>query len=148
MVSFISYWFFLWFLLFISGVIKANPLLFLIIGLIFILTQILYLYFNNTSKYNLTKYIIINLFIKIIPIIILISFYPISFKYDDVSFGLFLIFIYIITMILLNINPISSYYKIINSYKSSSDSNKNKTEVSKLYDNIYNYIYKNNYKNN
>jgi len=142
-LSFISYWFFVWFILFIFGIVKANPLFFLIIALIFILTQVVYLYLTKASFYNLTKYIIINLFIKIIPIFILILYYPISFNYDDISFGLTLILIYIITMMFLGVNPILAYYKIINIYKSNNNDNYNndKTEVSKLYDNIYNFIY-------
>jgi hypothetical protein len=139
LISFISYWIFLWYLLFIFKIVKANPLLFLIISFIFILIQIYYLYVNKSSKYNLIKYIIINLFIKIIPIFILIIYYPISFNYNDISFGLFIILIYGITMIILNINPINSYNKIINNYIKNNNEN-DKTEVSKLYDYIYNII--------
>lgn len=139
MISFISYWFFLWFLLFIFKIVKANPLLFLIIGLIFILTQLYYLYLKKSSKYNLIKYFIINLIIKIIPIFILINYYPISYNYNDISFGLFLIIIYGITMIILNINPLNSYNKIINNYIKNNNEI-DKTEISKLYDYIYKLI--------
>jgi len=138
MISFISYWFFLWFILFIMGIIKANPLIFLLISLIFILTQIIYLYINNTNTYNLTKYIIINMIIKIIPIYILISYYPISINYDDISFGLLLIVIYIITMIILKIDVIKSYNRIIRNYIDNNE--KDKTEISKLYDYYYNNL--------
>ena len=116
LISFISYWIFAWFLLFIFKVVKANPLFYLILSLIYIIRQVYYLYLNKSSKYNLIKYIIINVFIKIIPIYILIFYYPISFNYYDISFGLFLILIYGITMTILNINPINSYNNIINNY--------------------------------
>lgn len=147
MISFVSYWFFFWFLLFISGIVKANPLGFIIIGLIFILSQILYLYLKKVSTYNLTKYIIINLLIKIIPIIILIVYYPITFNYDDISFGLYLLFIYGLVMISFQINPINSYNRIIHNYIDGDDNNEEKTEVSKTYDYLYNKI-KNNIQNN
>ena len=141
MISFISYWFFFWFLLFISGIVKANPLGFIIIGLIFILSQILYLYLKKVSTYNLTKYIIINLLIKIIPIIILISYYPITFNYNDILFGLYLLFIYGLIMISFQINPINSYNNIINNYIHGDDNDDEKTEVSKAYDYLYNKIH-------
>ena len=141
MVSFVSYWFFFWFLLFISGIVKANPLGFIIIGLIFILSQILYLYLKKVSTYNLTKYIIINLIIKIIPIIILIFYYPITFNYNDISFGLYLLFIYGLVMISFQINPIDSYNRIIHNYIDGHDNDEEKTEVSKTYDYLYNKIH-------
>lgn len=143
MISFISYWFFLWFLLFILGIVKANPLGFIIIGFIFILSQILYLYLKKTSTYNLTKYIIINLLIKIIPIIILITYYPITFNYNDISFGLYLLFIYVLVMISFQINPINSYNRIIHNYIDGNNNDDEKTEVSKTYDYLYNKIKEN-----
>lgn len=143
MISFVSYWFFLWFLLFILGIVKANPLGFIIIGFIFILSQILYLYLKKTSTYNLTKYIIINLLIKIIPIIILITYYPITFNYNDISFGLYLLFIYVLVMISFQINPINSYNRIIHNYIDGNNNDDEKTEVSKTYDYLYNKIKEN-----
>jgi len=138
MISFISYWFFFWFILFILGIVKANPLFFILISFIFILSQILYLYIKKTSIYNLTKYIIINLIIKIIPLIILILFYPISFNYNDISFGIFILIIYGAVMILFKINPLTSYNRIINNYID--NDNNNNTEVSKAYDYLYNQL--------
>jgi len=139
-ISFISYWFFFCFILFILGIVKANPLFFILISFIFILSQILYLYIKKTSIYNLTKYIIINLIIKIIPIIILILFYPISFNYNDISFGVFILIIYGIVMISFKINPLTSYNRIINNYIHDNNNDNNKTEVSKAYDYLYNKL--------
>ena len=45
--------------------------------------------------------------------------------------------IYIITLAVLNINPIKNYEKMINTYIN--NDNKYKTLISRLYDDIYNF---------
>jgi hypothetical protein len=139
MIEIISYWFFVWFLLFIIGIIKANPLWFLIIGYILSFFEFIYLIYKKTKKYNLIKFAIINIIIKIIPIIIILIKTSFNFKINsnDIKFGISLIMIYIITLAVLNINPIKNYQKMINTYIN--DNNNYKTLISRLYDDIYNF---------
>ncbi len=139
MIEIISYWFFVWFLLFILGIIKENPLWFLVIGYILTFFEIFYLIYKKTNNYNLIKFIIINIIIKIIPIIIILIITSFSFqiKSNDIKFGICLIMIYIITIAVLNINPIKNYDKMINTYIN--DDNNYKTLISRLYDDIYNF---------
>jgi len=137
MIEIISYWFFIWFLLFILGIIKENPLWFLIIGYILTFFEIFYLIYKKTNNYNLIKFIIINIIIKIIPIIIILIIISFNFqiKISDIKFGISLIMIYIITLAILNINPIKIYQKMINTYIN--NDNNYKTFISRLYDDIY-----------
>jgi hypothetical protein len=139
MIEIISYWFFVWFLLFIIGIIKENPLWFLIIGYILTFFEFLYLIYKKTNNYNLIKFLIINIIIKIIPIIIILFITSFSFqiKSNDIKFGISLIMIYIITLAVLNINPIKNYQKMINTYIN--NDNNYKTFISRLYDDIYNF---------
>jgi hypothetical protein len=139
MIEIISYWFFAWFLLFIIGIIKENPLWFLIIGYILTFFEFLYLIYKKTNNYNLIKFLIINIIIKIIPIIIILIITSFSFqiKSNDIKFGISLIMIYIITLAVLNINPIKNYQKMINTYIN--NDNNYKTFISRLYDDIYNF---------
>lgn len=139
MIEIISYWFFIWFLLFIIGIIKENPLWFLIIGYILTLLEFFYLIYKKTNNYNLIKFMIINIIIKIIPIFIILQITTFNFKINsnDIKFGISLIMIYIITLAVLDINPIKNYKRMINTYIN--DDNNYKTFISRLYDDFYNF---------
>jgi hypothetical protein len=139
MIEILSYWFFLWFLLYIIGIIKQNPLWFLIIGYLITIIEFIYLIYKKTNKYNLIKFFIINIIIKFIPIIIILiktSFNFIITTYD-IKFGISLIMIYIIIMNAFNINVIKQYNKLLNTYIK--NDNNYKSFISKLYDDIYNF---------
>lgn len=139
MIEIISYWFFIWFILYIIGIIKYNPLWFLIIGYIITIFEYLYLTYKKTNNYNLIKYLIINIIIKLIPIIIILNLtmYNLSIQSSDIKFGMSIIMIYIIIIASLNINPINSYNDMLNTYIN--DDNNYKTYISRLYDDIYNF---------
>ena len=61
-----SYWVFAWYILYASGLTSFNPVLMLAIGLMFNTGQLLLGLVKNP-----TQFIIINLFIKIIPLLML-----------------------------------------------------------------------------
>jgi len=96
-------------------------------------------FYKKTKKYNLIKFAIINIIIKIIPIIIILIKTSFNFQINsnDIKFGISLIMIYIITLAVLNINPIKNYQKMINTYIN--NDNNYKTFISRLYDDIYNF---------
>lgn len=134
MIEVISIWVFFWFILFILRIIPFNPLLFIILG--FIITNIYALYFfykHKINNYNLTKFIIINFILKIIPVIIIIIYFPIYTIYDF-YFSILFLFIYLLTMYLLNIDIYNSYQKLYQSYTNDNIYNNDRSVISKLYD--------------
>jgi hypothetical protein len=141
MIEIISYWFFLWFLLFIFGLIKANPFWILVISYIITVGEFFYLKSKETNNYNLRKFMIINVILKIFPILIIISLFKFSkiikFKFYDFKFMFIIIILYIFIMFIFNKNPIHNYERMLNTYIN--DDNKYKTIISKLYDDIYNF---------
>jgi hypothetical protein len=141
MIEIISYWFFLWFLLFIFGLIKANPFWILVISYIITVGEFFYLKSKETNNYNLRKFMIINVILKIFPILIIISLFKFSkiikFKFYDFKFMFIIIILYIFIMFIFNKNPIDSYERMLNTYIN--NDNKYKTIISKLYDDIYNF---------
>jgi hypothetical protein len=130
-----SYWIFAWFILFLLNIIPYNPFIFIIIAYILTLFELLYIYLKNANKYNLIKFFIINIIIKLFPILILIYLNKITIKYNDIYFGILLLFTYLFFMIILNINPFTEYNKVFDTYIN--DDNKNKSIFSKFYDYIY-----------
>lgn len=126
-----SYWLVFWFILYYFKYIKSSPLFILLIAYIFTLCTIFYYIDNNISKYNLTKFLIINNTIKLIPILLIIKF-PLIITLDDFKMTIFLLVIYVLIMINLNKNPYIHYKNAINSYLN----NTNKTFLSNMYDKI------------
>lgn len=139
MIEILSYWFFIWFLLFIFGIINANPLWFLIISYIITFFEFSYLIYKKTNNYNLTKFFIINVIIKFFPILIILirTSFDFNLNFIDFKFGISLIMIYIIIMNIFNINPIVNYNLMLNTYVNNDDIYK--TYISRLYDAIYNF---------
>lgn len=141
-IDILSYWFFLWFLLFIFGFIKSNPFWILVFAYIITFIEFLYLKSKCANNYNLIKFAIINIILKIIPIIIILSLNNFKiplFNIKDFKFAIIIIIIYLITMIIININPINSYQNMFLTYIN--DDNKYRSYISRLYDDLYNFWY-------
>jgi len=140
MIEIFSYWIFIWFLFYLFGIVKQNPLYILIVAYIITFFELLYIFYKKASKYNLIKFIIINVIIKIIPIFIIILFYSTIFNIYDIYYGLIIFIFYLIIMIIFNKNPYKFYINVLNTYIYD---NKNgyKSFISKFYDYIIkNYI--------
>ncbi len=134
-ITIFSYWLFIWFVLFYVGIIKENPLLFLCIGYVIVIIEMIYLISKKTSTYNIKKFFIINIIIKLIPIIIILLTSPIKINlYKDIKFGLIVILIYVIVMNILGINIKNEYLNMIDSYVK--DEKDKRTYISKLYDHL------------
>ncbi len=132
-ITIFSYWLFVWFVLFYVGIIKENPLLFLCIGYVIVIIEMIYLISKKTSTYNIKKFFIINIIIKLFPILIILLTSPIKINlYKDIKFGLIVILIYVIVMNILGINIKNEYLNMINSYVK--DEKDKRTYISKLYD--------------
>ena len=134
MIEIFSYWTFVWFILFYIGLIKYNPLFILIIGYIFTLFEFIYLIIKKSSKYNLIKFMIINIIIKFIPILLIIKF-PLRFNIDDIYVSIYLIFFYFIIMSIMNKNPYEYYKLMIHTYLFNDE--KYKTYISIIYDKLF-----------
>jgi hypothetical protein len=131
-IEIFSYWIFIWFLFYYFKLTKYNPLFILIVGYIITFGELLYLISKKTNKYNLIKFTIINIIIKLIPILLI---YKTKISFKDLEISLYIILIYIITMAIININPIKFYKKMLNTYIH--DDNKYKSFFSKFYDYIF-----------
>ena len=108
------------------------PIFYLIFAYILTIFEFIYLFIKKTNNYNLIKFAIINLFLKIFPIIIINNY---TIYYKDIYFGFLLSLIYLLFLIIFNINPFIEYDKLLNTYIN--DDEKYKTIFSKLYDYIY-----------
>lgn len=131
-IEIFSYWIFIWFLLYYFKFTKYNPLLTLIVGYIITVGELIYLISQKTNKYNLIKFTVINIIIKVIPILLIYN-HKITFKEFVINFYIF--FIYIITMVIMNINPANIYRKVLNTYIQ--DDNKYQSVFSKFYDYLF-----------
>ena len=131
-----SYWIFLWFILYLLKLVPYNPKLIIILGIIEILFTLIYLIVKNASLRKITKFIIINIIIKFIPLLLI---YKDPLRKKDIYATVILVLIYLIWMYINDVNVIKVYQKLINSYlekKSFSG-----TYFSQLYDIIYNKLF-------
>jgi hypothetical protein len=108
-----SYWIFGWFILYIFHIIQYNPKIWLILGLFFNLLYLLYLflirhYFNK----DVILYIIINIFIKVIPIWLLRNSKSNMYDFIFGFFILFLLFLYMFIQ-LKSFSTIIEYYRYL-----------------------------------
>ena len=136
MLEIISYWFFVWFLLFILGIIKQNPFWILVVSYIITLFELVYLVLRGANKYNLIKFTIINVFIKFIPILYIFQVRgrtPII-RTNDIIFAIVIICVYLILLELFRVNAIKSYQNMLYTYIM--DDNKYRTFPSRIYDSI------------
>ena len=86
-----SYWIFFWFIFYKLDIIKYNPKIFLIIaGIENLYLLINMIYYKNSLKYILL-FIFINIFIKVIPLIIL---WNTEYRFNDFIAGIVLFLIY------------------------------------------------------
>jgi hypothetical protein len=120
-----SYWIYLWYILYAFKFIKYSPKLALTIGLVDnIIMLLLMIYFNSSIKTIIT-FIIVNTFIKIIPL------YYLRNEHTKVRDVLFTCFLFLVFMLWLHINSQS----LIGNLKLIHDSllyNENKTPIMSL----------------
>ena len=132
-----SYWIFLWFILYLLKLVPYNPKLIIILGIIEITFTIIYLIVKNVSLRKITKFFIINIIIKFIPLLLI---YKDPIKKKDIYATIILVLIYLIWMYINNVNVIKVYQKLSNYYLEK----KNLTSItytSQLYDKVYNKLF-------
>jgi hypothetical protein len=108
-----SYWIFTWFLFYYFRLTDFNPLFALICGLIFNSFQLIgYLFYKNYKK--ALYFIIVNIIIKIIPIILIYN-HKILFK--DIYFTFILLIIFIIYSKIFRKNQLKSFMNSLKTKK-------------------------------
>ena len=134
-----SYWIFSWFLLYYFNIVKYSPKFVLILGLIENCFLLLFLIIYKSTLYKITKFIVINTIIKVIPLYLVWNDKIIK---RDIYATIILFLIYLL-WIYLN-GGIEyfyiSYKKLIKNYMTSpklSSENKEATLPSYIYDNIF-----------
>jgi hypothetical protein len=96
-----SYWILVWFILFEYDFIRYNPKFALVIGLFENMVYLLYMIFYKNSISSIWLFVIINFFIKIVPLYIVSN--TVIYK-RDILFALCLIVIYIIWLLVNSVN--------------------------------------------
>ena len=86
-----SYWIFVWYLLYVLHIVKYNPKFAIIIGIIENIVMFLTMIYFGSSYETLFNFIIINIFIKLIPYYTLIQT---SISYNDIKVTILLFLIY------------------------------------------------------
>lgn len=113
-----SHWIFLWFLLYYFKIISANPTYFLIIAFIIILFGFFILIFLKASFINLFTFLLYNIFIKLIPILLISNF---TYNLYHIIFGCYIYILYLLYMIFSKKNPFDYYKKLIEIFHKSKE---------------------------
>jgi hypothetical protein len=113
-----SHWIFLWFLLYYFKIISANPTYFLIIAFIIILFGFFILIFLKASFINLFTFLLYNIFIKLIPILLISNF---TYNLYHILFGCYIYILYLLYMIFSKKNPFDYYKKLIEIFHKSKE---------------------------
>ena len=100
----LSYWLFLWWILYELGIVKANPKLFLIIGLIANLIMLVIKIVKNSR--TVIPFVIINFFIKVIPLICLMHT---TITQDDVVASVIVVVLFLL-WVMIHLEKVKGYY--------------------------------------
>ena len=125
-----SYWTFIWFILYILHVIPYSPKFIFIIEIIIISI----LCFLPMTRYKLIKFIVINIFIKVIPLFIV---WKTKIVKRDILFSFF-IFVCYLLWLYLNDKTITNIYTMIYSHYVNGD--ENQLIGGKIYDEIIRFF--------
>ena len=128
-----SYWIFVWFILYFTHIVTINPKLWLIIALLENIISILVISLKS-KMYIIIRFIIINFFIKAIPLYLI---WNTKIHSIDVVCSLLLFVIYLLWLYINNFTIYALYKMIYNSHIHNSTYT---GHLSYLYDKIYNYI--------
>jgi len=131
-----SYWILLWFILYLLKLVPYNPKIIIILSIIEILFTLIYLIVKNASIRKITKFLVINIIIKFIPLLLI---YKDPIEKKDIYATVILVLIYLIWMYINNVNVIKVYQKLINSYLENNSSSK--TYTSQLYNKVSNKLF-------
>lgn len=127
-----SYWIFAWFILYLLKIVPYSPKFVIILGIIENFFLLISMIFYKSSFYKISKFIIINVFIKIIPLLVVWNDKIIK---RDIYATIILFLIYLLWL-LFNRKKIYNVYKeLLDPYLFKD--NGQKTQLSNLYDTLY-----------
>lgn len=126
-----SYWIFLWFILYLLKLVPYNPKLIIILGIIEITFSLIYVIVKKASLRKITKFLIINIIIKFIPLLLI---YKDPIEKKDIYATVILVLIYLLWMYINDVSIIEVYKKLSNLYLSKSSSSG--TYTSQLYNKL------------
>ena len=136
-----SVWIFVWFVIFIIGLITYNPTFIILLAIIIVIISIyLGIYYFGIDRYNITKFVVINIFMKSIPISLLWYYKQLRIKYRDVIFTLILFIVYNMYLLLNGTNIIKVYSDMVKAYQNKNEKDDKRTIISKAYDYMYQKI--------
>jgi len=128
-----SYWIFLWFLLYLLKIVPYSPKFVIILGIIENIFVFIHMIFYKSSIYNIIKFIIINIFIKIVPLLLV---WKDKIVKRDIYATIILFLIYLLWLFYNRLEVYSVYKKLLDPYIFNDAGGK--TFLSKLYDSIVN----------
>lgn len=104
----ISYWIFIWFLIYYFNFTSYNPFLLLVLGFIYNLCNIFYMHMKKMYD-KIFVYSIVNICIKFIPILLLIYDNRSYIDVKSLNFSVIFVVIYLLYMRLTNTSLIKAY---------------------------------------
>lgn len=128
-----SYWILFWYILYVLGYTKYNPKLAIVVGIIENFIMLLLMFYFKTQFKSIIHFIIINIFIKIIP------YYSIRntvFSFMDIMATVSIFIIYVIWLIINERDIIDLHRQIFISLVE----NKNQTPMMWLFNKIELYF--------
>jgi hypothetical protein len=127
-----SYWLFAWFILYYFKITKYNPKIWLIIGVIINIFQTIVKLYNK--KYiKIINYIIVNFFIKFLPLYLLRNT---KYKFIDFIVGIILLIVFLL-FLLLSLGSITNIIKYFKNLKDAEKYNKPSTPLITFLNKIY-----------
>lgn len=136
-----SNWIFAWYLLFMLGIIKANPFLLLFIAFLVFLRIFIYIYLNKGGFYNIIKFSIFNIVSKILPLLSLCLLNLNKIDDEAVYFTIALVIVYLIYMKIMGITFYDFYAHVINTYLNDKNYKTLKPKEAMFYDKIFGFVY-------
>jgi hypothetical protein len=88
-----SYWIFLWYILYVFNIVIYSPKFLLIIGLIYNIIMLFFMFIYRTNKTTIFYFILINTFIKVLPLYYLKNK---LIKISDIYFSILLFCLFIL----------------------------------------------------
>jgi hypothetical protein len=126
-----SYWIFVWFVLYLLGIIQTAPVLLIYLGILVNLFELLYFVYLRIPLYQLVKFCLINTALKIIPLYFVWN-KPIT-EYE-IKATIVVLLAYVLWLYINKVDIYSVYNHFIKTYKTGYG---DKTLLSEYYDIFY-----------
>ena len=106
----LTFWMIVYFILYKLKLVKYNPIILFYIGLLFVIVSFIYVLIYGKITNRVLLFIFVNLFIKVIPIILI---YKDKIQSSDMVFTCIFIIVYMLYLSIVKDNAIDLYRDII-----------------------------------